>query len=246
MKNTHTQYQFVLLPGLDGSGNAYTFLKTKMLQSGINNDNISVCHYHNESSYTTLLNNVKELVTTSELPVVLIAESFAGPLALALASQYPDKVKKLILSASFGVKPTCTFIPSFHLNLFKLFPKSLIPISMLPYQLLHDLLLNNYATDDVKSVMEKIYQNGNQSVLDLRVKEVVNLPCIWDDYWTTFIDTDTLILKPMYDRLLNKNNSDILRKNLMNSEIIEMNAPHLLLQTHAGEAWEHILEFINR
>lgn len=246
MKNTHTQYRFILLPGLDGSGSAYTWLKTKMLQSSVKNENIIAVNYNDETTYDNIINNVRGLIATSALPVVIIAESFAGPLALSLASEYPDKVKKLVLSASFGVKPVCTYIPTLNLNLFKLFPKSLVPLNMIPPSILHDFLLNSYAHDDMKRVMAGIYNTSKQDVLDKRTKEVVSLPSKWDDKWTTFIDTDTLILKPKNDRVLNKSNSDVLRKNLMNSELIEIDGPHLLLQTHAEEAWNHICDFINK
>ena len=47
MKNTHTQYKFILLPGLDGTGYAYTLLKSKMLQSSIQENNIHVFSYKN-------------------------------------------------------------------------------------------------------------------------------------------------------------------------------------------------------
>lgn len=246
MKNTHTQYKFILLPGLDGTGYAYTWLKSKMLQAGIQETNIHVFAYHNEFSYENLFENVKGLIKNSELPVVLIAESFAGPLALSLASEYPEKVKKLVLSGSFGVRPTCTFIPSFSLNLFKFFPKSLIPMNKLPYSIVHDFLLNSYGNDDIKYVMEDIYNNGKQSIFDKRVKEVVSLSTNWDDKWTKPIDTETLIFKPLYDRLIHKSNSDVLHTNLINSTLIEMEAPHLLFQTQAEPAWNHIIEFVNK
>lgn len=246
MKNTHTQYKFILLPGLDGTGYAYTWLKSKMLQSNIQEDNIHVVSYKNEFSYQKLFDNIKGFIINSTLPVVLIAESFAGPLALHLASEYPDKVKKVVLSGSFGVKPVCTFIPSIGLQLFKCFPVSLIPMNKLPYKLVHDVLLNNYGNDDIKYVMEDIYNVGEQKIFDKRINEVVSLPSKWDDQWIKNIDNETLIFKPLHDRLIHKSNSDVLHKNLINSILIEMQAPHLLFQTQAKTAWNHIMEFINK
>lgn len=96
MMNTLTKnYNFILLPGLDGTGNAYCWLKRYMLDSGVQPENIYVIPYEDEYSYEALNLKVKSIITNSVLPVFIIAESFAGPLALTLASENPNKVKNL-------------------------------------------------------------------------------------------------------------------------------------------------------
>ena len=236
-------YNFILLPGLDGTGDAYFWLKKCMLASGVQLENINVITYEDEYSYEALNLRVKNIITNSILPIFIIAESFAGPLALALASENPDKVKKLVLSATFGVKPVCKFIHPLGLSLFNIFPKSLVPVNKIPSIFLHELLLGKYATSGIKLTMENIFFNSKQNIFDKRIKSVVSLPSQWDKQWKNIINTDALIIQPSKDRLLNKINAQILKENLPKSFLIELEAPHLLLQTHAGEAWEHIVKF---
>jgi pimeloyl-[acyl-carrier protein] methyl ester esterase len=244
MMNTLTKtYNFILLPGLDGTGNAYIWLKKYMLDSGVQPENIYVIPYEDEHSYEALNLKIRSIITNSSLPIFIIAESFAGPLALSLASENPDKVKKVVLSASFGIKPSCNFIHPLGLSLFNIFPKSLIPVNKIPNIFLHELLLGKYATPDIKLTMEEIFLNAKQDIFDKRIKSVVSLPNKWDKQWKNIIHTDVLIIKASKDRLLNRLNSNILKENLPKSFLIELEGPHLLLQTNAREAWGHIVRF---
>ena len=244
MMNTLTKnYNFILLPGLDGTGNAYCWLKRYMLDSGVQPENIYVIPYEDEYSYEALNLKVKSIITNSVLPVFIIAESFAGPLALTLASENPNKVKKLVLSASFGIKPICNFIHPLGLSLFNIFPRFLIPVNKIPTVFLHELLLGKYSTPDIKLTMEEIFLNAKQDIFDKRIKSVVSLSNNWEKQWKNIINTDVLIIKASKDRLLSKINSNILKENLPKSFLIELEAPHLLLQTNAREAWRYIVKF---
>lgn len=245
MKNVNTEYTFILLPGLDGTGHAYSWLKNEMLQSQVNESNIHILSYGNEHSYSVLFKQVETIIINSTVPVVIIAESFAGPLALSLVTAYPDKVKKLVLSATFGVKPECTFIPYFALGLFNSLSNSLIPLNKIPPNLINKILMNEVQHNELKIVMEDIYKNGTQEVFDKRIKQVLSLHSKWNLNWEKAIYTNTLIFKPLKDRLIDKSNSDILHFNLINSRLIELDAPHMLLQTNAKESWKHILKFLN-
>lgn len=245
MNYNNTEYTFILLPGLDGTGHAYSWLKEEMLQSKIAENNIHILSYDNEHSYSVLFKQVEAIILKSQIPVIIIAESFAGPLALSLVTAYPDKVKKLVLSATFGIKPQCTFIPSFALDLFNSVSNALIPLRKIPPNFINKILMNEVEHTELKIVMEDIYKNGKQEVFDKRIQEVLSLNNKWNTNWTKEIYTNTLIFKPLKDRLIDKSNSDILHFNLINSRLIELDAPHMLLQTHAEESWKHILKFMN-
>lgn len=245
MNTLNKLYNFILLPGLDGTGKSYTWLKREMLASGVLPDNIYVIPYDNDFYYDDLVEKIRPIIFNSKLPNFIIAESYAGPLALELATEYPAKVEKMAISGSFGIRPDCHIIPSLGMELFKFYPKSLIPLNKIPHFLMNDMLMNGFGNPELNSVMAEIYSNSNSNIIDKRIKEIVNLPLKWREKWSKPINQPTLILKPLKDRLVNKNNSNILHENLPNSFVVELNAPHLLLQTHAPEAWKSIVKFSN-
>lgn len=243
MNTLNQTYNFILLPGLDGTGQSYTWLWREMMASGVAPDNVYIIPYYKNFYYDDLVEKIRPIIFNSELPVFIIAESFAGPLALSLATEYTTKIKKLVISGSFGIRPDCQLVTSFGMELFKLYPKSLTPLNNIPHFILNNILMNNFSNPELKNVMSEIYSSSNPDIIDKRINEIVKLPSKWKDKWPKPINQSTLILKPLKDRLISSNNSNILHDNLPNSFIVELNAPHFLLQTHAVEAWKNIFKF---
>ena len=91
-----------LLPGLDGTGRLYAPLLTALADVA----DVDVLAYDSEQ-----FKDYPELAEAlaPRLPgrghVVLVAESFAGPLAVLLAHRHPARVRGLVLAASFVHAP---------------------------------------------------------------------------------------------------------------------------------------------
>src|SRR5262245_43947170 len=95
-------HALVLLPGLDG-----TDIFFQPLLAALPSDvQVLVVSYpdHGEQDYATLLALIHERLTEIESCIVL-GWSFSGPLALQLARTEPDKVRGVILAASFVRSP---------------------------------------------------------------------------------------------------------------------------------------------
>ena len=91
-----------LLPGLDGTGRLYA----PLIQAF--GDAVEVepwtydsGHFH---SYAALA-DAFESTMRRHADVVLVAESFAGPLAVMLAHRHPARVRAVVLAASFVHNP---------------------------------------------------------------------------------------------------------------------------------------------
>lgn len=91
-----------LLPGLDGSGRLYAPLIDEL------GDAHAIEPWTYDSSrfegYPSLA-NAWEPALNSHQSVVLVAESFAGPLAIMLAHRHPRHVKAVVLAATFVRRP---------------------------------------------------------------------------------------------------------------------------------------------
>jgi pimeloyl-ACP methyl ester carboxylesterase len=87
-----------LLPGLDGTGSLFGALRDALGADRV----VRVFSYAPElARYDALL----ESLPSPEEPVVLVAESFGGPLAVRLAARAPAQVRHLVLAASFVRAP---------------------------------------------------------------------------------------------------------------------------------------------
>jgi sigma-B regulation protein RsbQ len=49
---------------------------------------------------------VEQVLLTASAPALLVAESFGGPLAVAAAARHPDRVRGVLLAATFLVRPS--------------------------------------------------------------------------------------------------------------------------------------------
>lgn len=92
----------VMLPGLDGSGLLSTCFVEAMQGQGVTVQVLPL-PMHGPQDYVTLAS-----ILRPQLPVslfVLLAESFAGPLAIELAAASPPGLRGLILSTTFARRP---------------------------------------------------------------------------------------------------------------------------------------------
>ena len=92
----------VLLPGIDGTGRNFGPL-IEQLPSWISPQVIAYPS-HEVLSYVQLTELLQPLLPTDK-PYILIAESFAGPLALLLSQRAGDNLKALVLCVTFVSNP---------------------------------------------------------------------------------------------------------------------------------------------
>lgn len=95
---TPTKAEFWLLPGMDGTGHLFDRLTKVFAPSR----QVRVFSYDDRTSnYDALL----EALPRPERTIVVVGESFGGPLAIRLARREADRVARLVLIASFVRAP---------------------------------------------------------------------------------------------------------------------------------------------
>ncbi len=99
---TTERRRLCLLPGLDGTGRLYAPLMAAL--AGI--ADVDVLAYDNRrfDGYAALADELGPSLERHD-EVVLVAESFAGPLGVLLAHRHPQRVRALVMAASFVRDP---------------------------------------------------------------------------------------------------------------------------------------------
>jgi len=98
MRSTTT---LVLLPGLDGSGELFWRLKPLLEPHAP----VKVIAYPPSATDTYASHADRIAAEIGEGPCMVLGESFGGPIAIAIAALHPDRVRGLILAATYAASP---------------------------------------------------------------------------------------------------------------------------------------------
>lgn len=98
MKSVSVQ-RILLLPGLDGTGRLFAPLQAALSESI---EAVAIA-YSDERRFEEYVETIAGRM--SDTGNVLFAESFSGPIALALIHQFPSRIRCAILCATFAVSP---------------------------------------------------------------------------------------------------------------------------------------------
>jgi pimeloyl-[acyl-carrier protein] methyl ester esterase len=164
-------------------------------------------------------------------PVVVVAESFSGPIAVALAERHA--VTALVLCNSFAVAPRWHVLRWFVLPiLFRLPPPAFLIRRFMVGLQADDELVRDVAAS-VASVPARVLASRLQSVLTV-------------DKTDAFASSKvpTLYLRATEDRLVPE--SACRRIAAMRPiTIVRLPGPHLLLQANPKGAWDAIVRFLD-
>lgn len=158
-------------------------------------------------------------------PWVLLAESFAGPLAMQIAGETPPGLRGLVLSTTFARRPVP--VPA------AVAPALAVPWPMPPLPLMTRLLLGQWRSPQnvqalrraVAQVPGRVLRQRTASTLRVDVRAL--LPRIV---------VPTLCLHARQDRLLWPPSVTELQRLLPAAQHVALEGPHLLLQARAEQA----------
>jgi pimeloyl-ACP methyl ester carboxylesterase len=221
----------VLLPGMDGTGDLLAPL-LNIMPASIPRRVILYPTDH-PLSYTGL-NEFLENELRSEEEIAILAESFSGPLGVRYTSSHPERVRALVLIASFVASPRPRWL--------RYLVKPWLFRIWLPDIVLKYLIAGWNAPDSLVRLVKKSLQKVSPEVLACRLTEVFNV-----DYSGALrtCPVPLLYLAGARDRLVPHSYLQTIQAIRPDAAIRTINAPHLLLQTEPEVAWRHILGFLN-
>ena len=225
---TRSKRTLVLLPGFDGTGSLFTPLR-KALDPSIRTEVISYSTDRSQD-YDELCSQVlRELPKT---PHVIVAESFSGPVALKAVTHRPKGLQALVLSTSFAVNPR----PWISLPVRNLLGPWFFRIRP-PIWTIRALLAGADASAELCKAVRDTVKTVSPQVLAFRFREVLRADATAD---LLQCPVPIFYLCGTRDRLLGKGAVRSLSAARPDATIINVQGPHLLLQTAPDVCAAHI------
>lgn len=226
-------HHFVLLPGLDGTGQLFTpFLK--QLPPGLT---ASFVAYPRDIklSYEQLKAQAFSALPATD-PYVLIAESFSGPIAIEIAAEHPHNLKALVLCASFVSNPAPPLLQWIQFFNHPFWFRFRLPDSFVRYAaamwdceatVIHELI------EQSKSVQPEVLADRFSQVMRVNVQAQLQR-CL----------VPLLYLRAKRDLLVQARNWKEIVRLYPQASYAEIDASHFVLQHRPTESLQAILTFL--
>ena len=230
----HSKLKVVLLPGLDGPGALFSpFIKA--LSGEFLPEVIS---YPADAlfTYAELKNYVAPQLET-DMPFIIVAESFSGPLAIRLAARKPKNLIAVILCATFIKNPLPRMSRLVPLNAVKLLFK--FPI---PEFVIRRVFMGEDAPKELIEQCHRVIQTTNPETMASRIRSVVK-ENVSQDLLNCSVPIFYLCAKA--DKIVSRKNLDEIKALRPDVEVALIDAPHLLLQRAPHAAVVTIKNFLN-
>lgn len=224
-----------MLPGLDGTGDFFQ----PLLEALGENIPTRVVSYPLDGAfdYASCLKLVRNNLPT-DTPYVLLGESFSGPVAISLAAEAPSGLAGLILSSTFAVNPR----PWLSVIIRPLLPYLPFHGTGVSLRLSRFLTLGRWITPEIRELHQRILASVPPATVRHRLAAVAD--CDVREALAR-IRVPVLCLAPRYDRLVPRSALRTIRASAPAARVVELDAPHCLLQCAPREAAATILEFVD-
>ncbi len=223
--------RFLLLPGLDGTGELLRDFADLLAPLGP----VEILRYPGDRprDYDALCSELAAQAHIDHDSVVL-AESFAGPLGIALAARAAVPPRALVLSASFAVSP----LPWLR----RLAPLThWLPVHDAPRWLSDALLLGRWATPRWSSRLDAALRQVPATVLRARLRAAL---CVDWRHELRALACLVLYLQATADRVIPAYAARCIVAQRPDLVRVRIDAPHFLLQAAPHAAVEAIASFL--
>lgn len=226
------QITLVLLPGMDGTGDLFAPLISRLSQGFIPQ---VLAYPDSDASYDDHISEVRASLPTDR-PYVLVAESYSGPVAIAVAAQQPSGLAGIVLCASFLRCPSVTLT---RVNrLLRTAPPVRVPIPLvIPF------VLGSYATRSLRRLVSGSVRKVSPRTLLARLSNIARVDV---SVSAKKVVVPCLYLRARSDRLVPSTAGDEVREAINSTQVVDLAGPHFLLQCNATEAVKEIERFASR
>ncbi len=181
------------------------------------------------------LQKIAENALPEEGPFIILGESFSGPVAVSLAAAADARLKGLVLCCSFVSSPRRVFA---WIKRCAIFP----PLALLPRPLVDYVLLGSFRTPALSAALWGAVSRVQTHVFRRRLRELLSVD-VTDRLKA--VGVPVLYLRASHDRVVPATASALVKEFAPQTDIVEIEAPHCLLQVAPGEAAEAIMRFAN-
>ena len=222
----------LILPGLDGTGTLHANFAAACAPAF---STVHTIAYPPDQclGYEALTQLVRAQLPTNA-PFVLLAESFSGPIGMAIAANAPANLQGLVLSTSFASSPLPTLQAFAGLLRFA-------PVRALPTSLIAPWLLGRWRNQALVAALDDALHRVQPQVLQCRAMAAIRAP-----HAAPRIRCPMLYLRAQQDRVIPRSAADQLLPHYPQLHIVDLDGPHLLLQTQPQQAADAVAHFARR
>lgn len=217
-----------ILPGLDGTTRMLDGFIARARAAGFD-DAAAIGYPHDRVLDADQLEAHARERLPDDKPVLLLGESFSGPIALRIAADPPPMLRALVLSTTFATTPVPLLSP--------FAPLTRIAPVLTPMPLLSWLLLGRWRTPALESALRQALDDVSHDVLRSRAALALRIDA--RDALPR-IRVPTLYLRATHDRLMHPSAGDTILRGIGDVRLHALDGPHLLLQTR-GEACAEVI-----
>jgi pimeloyl-ACP methyl ester carboxylesterase len=225
----------LLLPGLDGTG---TMFRRFVAALPASIDPRVVAYPSHEVRGYRGLESIALAHAPAEGPWAIVAESFAGPLAIRIAARAPAGLVALVLVAAFVRAPVSRWMARL-----RFFVRPWVFAAPPPEIFVRAMMTGTSADDELVADFRASVASVSPHVLSARVREVLDVDV---EAELARVRTPMLYLEAEHDTLLRKGIAGELSALRPEMEHACIDAPHLVLQRRPREAAKIIAPFLAR
>lgn len=213
----------VLLPGMDGTGT----LSADFAAVAESEFKPLVVTYPNDPSLGYVeLETIARAALPLDEPYLILGESFSGPIAISIAGSKPPELRGLILCATFARTPH----PLLPLAAALMRP---LPAGRVPAFILDRQLFGTFVSPPFRKQVRALRGLVSKKTLKARTEAVAKVDV---SRQLRGIGVPILYLRAKQDRVVPRAASDYMTKIRPGIDLVELDAPHLLLQVAPREA----------
>jgi pimeloyl-ACP methyl ester carboxylesterase len=224
--------RIILLPGMDGTA---TLFRPFIAQCPPHHS-VQTFDYEqlDAPSYDELCEHVAASLPDDD--IFLLGWSFSGPLTLKLAARGIERLRGVILVASFVQRPIRYLPPWLSVMarpaLFTLYPM----LSM------GQALLQGYSTPELRALQSETFAKVTPRAVASRVRMLLEV-----DARSELRDCPVplLYVRAQHDRVIHRRHGQLIVANAPRATLVDVPGPHLCLATHPAEAWAAIEPFLS-
>jgi len=221
----------VLLPGVDGTGQLFAPFVAALGQEF----NVKVVAYPTaEPLGYDELESIARAALPADGPYVILGESFSGPIAISLAASDSARLKGLILCCSFVSNPRPAFSALGSLV-------AVLPLALAPVRVLGWLLLGHFSTRALQGALAKAMSEVSPSAIRARLKAVLSVNV---SAKLSKVKVPVMYLRGSRDRVVPASASALVGRACSHMQVVELEAPHFLLQALTIEAAREVVAFM--
>jgi len=221
----------VLLPGMDGTGMLFDGLIEAL---GPAHDARVIAYPADTPLGYDALESLVRRQLPSDVPFFLLAESFSGPIGIAIAADPPPNLQGLILCCTFAGSP----LPALDWlgtgaveTLFRLTPEAIIA----------EILMGGFSTPSLRAALKRTLAAVKPRVLAQRATAAL---AVDRTVALRRITLPVLDLRAAHDRVVPAAAGHLIKACLPHARVRTLHAPHFLLQAQPAEAARAIDDFI--